>query len=228
MSAPDETIQEGTPAEPAESAEFRANVAANLARFAAEGQGGESAVAIAPTGPAWPDWAPAVPDLDPLDSMAAPLVEADPWAAAERPASRPEDYQLPGMHHSHDDASEDMLAEAVGVRALLFHAALPAAEGSALLYEIAQVAKNAVEPPDDVAFELQVEATHKTLRNMMGDAEFARCSAALEKLRTDAIARLPADKREALEQYLDDNAHLVATPVVLHKLLLHAGKGRRR
>lgn len=214
---------------------FQANVAANLARFAAEGAGGETGATDTPPGPPLPAWAPPRPNVPEADPFAAtePLSMEQQAEAMDRPAARPEDYEVPGMHASrHDDhaAFAEGLEEVRGLQSLLWHAGLPAAEGSSILFEIAEAARRA--PHDelnDVDFQLQTLELHKSMRQLLGDAEFERQFDALATLTANVRQSLPPDKREAFDDYLDDTAHLITgAPLAFQKLLAHAGRGRKR
>lgn len=190
-----------------------------------------SATAGPPVVAAVPAWAPALPQLGEVDPWEAQrtLTDAEQWAAADAPAARPEDYVMPHTHEAQrENIGEESFAEARGLQSLLWHAGMPATEGSALLHTIAEAGRRGVTTMNDVDFELHMRNTQHQLRKVMGDTEFDRCQAALGKLRQDMAAKLPAAQREAFEDYLEDHAHVLAQPMVLHKLLTHAGRGRKR
>lgn len=237
---PNDTTQ-AAPQESADVAAYRATLADHDARFGATDIEQLSAIAgdglslraTAEPGAgadALPDWAPPLPQLGEQDPFAAPvtLSEEEKWAAVDAPAARPEDYQVPPVSPEFGEPTAESLAEARGLQSLLYAAAMPKADGEALLVSFADAARRQPDPPGDAEFELTMQQTHQQLRRTMGDTEFERCQAALSKLKDGVAAKLPANKREAFEDYLEQHAHVLANPLVLHKLLVHAGRGRSR
>lgn len=179
----------------------------------------DAIAAPASVGPQLPAWAPAV-DLPPLDPWAAAPEHS--FETADRPAARPEDYQLPALTIG-DEVDDETIAEAAGIRNVLWSAGFPAHEGAALM-EFMVEASRAVSDLDDAAFELQLRETQGTLRQQLGDAEFDRCSKALAGL----FADLNQQSGGKLNDYLDDHAHLLVQPLVMSRLLAHAGRLEQR
>lgn len=173
---------------------------------------------------ATPDWAPAVdaPELNRWEPTQQ--LSLDDPASFDAPAAHPSQYEIPPLvQGDYDDLDGSVAAEAAGLRNLVFAADMPAHEGNALL-EVAIEASYTTPEMDDLQFEQAAKESHAALREVLGDAEFDRCQKALEKLVSD----LDAKSGGKLGDYLDEHAHVLIQPLVLHKLLVHAGRREHR
>ena len=173
---------------------------------------------------ATPDWAPAVdvPELNRWEPTQQ--LSLDDPASFDAPAAHPSQYEIPPLvQGDYEDLDGSVAAEAAGLRNLVFAADMPAHEGNALL-EVAIEASYTTPEMDDLQFEQAAKESHTSLRDVMGAAEFERCRKALEKL----VGDLDAKSGGKLGDYLDEHAHVLIQPLVLYKLLVHAGRREHR
>jgi hypothetical protein len=138
------------------------------------------------------------------------------------PARAPADYTLP--HGLLDLEQPDALQNGRAVQSLLYSMALPAHEGAALLEAIHQAARTADADMSDVSFELRTRETEAVLKRQLGPEEYGRRREALTAMLTD----LDSKSNGALADLLGENAVALSDPMVMSKLLSHAGRAHAR
>lgn len=177
----------------------------------------------------WPSWAPPLPTDIP----------APPWEVEGRrprpdelapqldtPARSPADYTLPTGMLGPDPCNVEALTNGRALQSLLYSAALPAHEGAGLLQAIADATRGVDADMDDAAFESRTRETERVLKRQLGETEYARRREALSVL----LADLDRKSGGALADLLGENAVVLTDPLVMAKLLAHAGRiaNRRR
>lgn len=173
---------------------------------------------------ATPAWAPDVNPPEPNRWEPTQQLSLDVPESFDFPAAHPSDFIMPPLvQGDYEDLDGNVAMEARGIQNLLWAADMPAHEGNALL-ESAVEASYTAPDMDDLQFQQAVKESHASLREIMGNAEFDRCQAALGKM----VAELDAKGGGKLADYLDEHAHVLIQPLVLHKLLVHAGRREHR
>ena len=175
-------------------------------------------------GPALPGWAPLV-DLPMPDRWEpTPQLSLDDPASFDAPAAHPSQFVVPPLMQGEiEDVDGSVANDARGIQNLLWAADMVAHEGNALLEVAVEASYNAPDL-DDAQFQQAVRESHGALRELMGAAEFDRCQTALAKL----VFELNTKGGGKLADYLDEQAHVLIQPLVLHKLLVHAGRREHR
>lgn len=175
----------------------------------------------------WPEWSPAFPTdlpLPPWKAEGRAPTAAEMAASLDEPAYTPGEYRLPAGFAA--EAGDESVTIGRAVQSLLWHAAMPAPTGMALLEAVRDSARKSGGEMDDATFQTKVRETELVLKRQLGDEEYTRCRTALAGL-FDDLDRKSGGK---LADFLDDHAEALVDPLVQLKLLMHAGRleGRKR
>jgi hypothetical protein len=141
----------------------------------------------------------------------------------DTPARSPADYAIPdGLL---GDLSDPVaLVNGRGLQSLLWSAGLPAHEGASLLQAIKDASRNADPDMSDEAFDLRAKETERVLKRQLGEPEYTRRRDALTALLTEMDKKSNGE----LSDLLGDNAVVLTDPMVMMKLLAHAGRADKR